>query len=228
MKPVKIGKRVFALLLLGGFLFLSVFCNLPYRYPAYPGTPEWETLEVEERWEIGHVPLFRIRMMSTNALLCTFLTHHELFMPLSNGYPLDPTYWMGKGYSAENDELYPMVRELLSRPDAGEVLLRTYQAMPLYPPDDELSNTDKLVWMEFLLTLPPVKNQFTKEEQAEIDAAAEKKIQQRVKAGLGGEWACQYYMETYTPGHWHEFIKGEYVPAQWDREKVEETLSRFQ
>ena len=47
MKPVKIGKRFFALLLLGGFLFLSIFCNLPYRYPAYPGTPEWETLEVE-------------------------------------------------------------------------------------------------------------------------------------------------------------------------------------
>ena len=108
MKLVKIGKRFFALLLLGGFLFLSVFCNLPYRYPVYPGTPEWETLEVEERWEIGHVPLFRIRMMSTNALLCTFLTHHELFIPLSNGYPLDPTYWLGKGYSTENKELYPI------------------------------------------------------------------------------------------------------------------------
>ncbi len=227
MKIRQMGKKILIVLLLSSFVLLTVFCNLPYCYPAYPGTPEWENLDGIGMSLAHDVPDFRIRLMSTSALLYTFLDHYMLFIPLANLYPLDPTYWLGKGGSTENDELYPMVQELLSRPDAGEVLFRAYQTMPLYPPDDTLSNTAKLVWMEFLLTLSPVKNQFGEKEQAEVDAVAEKKIRQRIKAGLGVEWACQYYTETYTAGHWHEFIVGEYVPAQWNRKKVKEVLDRF-
>lgn len=228
MKIRQMGKKILIVLLLSSFVLLTVFCNLPYCYPAYPGTPEWENLDGIGMSLAHDVPDFRIRLMSTSALLYTFLDHYMLFIPLANLYPLDPTYWLGKGGSTENDELYPMVQELLSRPDAGEVLFRAYQLIPLYSSDDDLLNIDKLIWLEFLLTLPSVKNQFSENEKAEIDTVAEIKIRERVKAGIENpSWLCQYYTETYTPGHWHEFIVGEYVPAQWNRKKVKEVLDRF-
>lgn len=230
MKNLKNGKRIFAVVLLGSFVLLTVFCNLPYRYAAYPGTPEWENLDVMEMSLAHHVPSFRIRLMSTSALLNTFLEHYMLFIPLTSGYPLDPTYWLGQGCSTKNDELYPMVQELLSRPDTGEVILRTYQRMPVFTSEnDDLPNVDKLSWMEFLLALPPINQQFSQEEKEVAKQAVTQKNIQKAAAGFSSaEFFCHFYPETYTPGRWSQITLGEYIPAQWNQTETQKIIRLFQ
>lgn len=177
------------------FSVLTSSCGMrkevPYNYPARPGTEQWERLTGrDQRVEACQIPESTLRSMSTRSLAVTVLRY-----PFLNDY------------LAYNDHLlaaeilekeFNGFRELLDREDVNEALLSLYQESEAIA--EEENNTAEpredffLVQnLEFLIGYSLAHGNALNDAQKEaFSAELEEKNRARRAGGIDASSSCEY------------------------------------
>ena len=181
------ARPLFALFFLGAFfLLLTVFCNLPCRYPFYADSPEAVYGVSEEEAAKFQVPAWRMRIMSTDALARSMIDNPLVdklpldYQNLTSSDPYEPPASEGDATAL----LSRFVRELRRREDAGQVLWKIYRQMPLYGErDPELVNITRWDLLELLLAQPEFTGGFSPAEQNRLEETVREKQRELEEAG---------------------------------------------
>lgn len=209
------------------FITLTIFANIPYTVPKSYTISELIELERDDSENNpAEIPKYRLRIMTTDALLYSFLNHPYLSLSLVQGHPLDLTYWQGTDLNQSSDPLWYYVAELMRRKDFSEVILKAYQHVPsLFQHGLSPYDVEKLSWLEFLLVTPQSQKEIIGNERKNLDRLVDCKVRERVKSGYTlYEYVCHYYTDTYTSGYWDDTIIGQYNPSSWNEENAKKMI----
>lgn len=157
----KIGLSLLFLVLTGGFIWLTIWCNTPY--PAFPSYPP----------PYGRYSPAKIHLMTTDALIGTMLNQHggSVWAYADYGGP-HTLYHALTGM----EDTYDWARKIFGREDIGEVVFRFYQnaERPLdlvekYPMVQEDFNVQhKLDNIHGLLAHPKAQASMTDKQRAAV------------------------------------------------------------
>lgn len=167
------------LLICSCFLSVLVVAQVtekPYEFPVKPGTEQWVNLgSSKEMDEVCIIPDQVLSALSTKALLFTCLDYPRLidiFLAdnLQSGFNFSSNHFNG-------------LKELLKRPDLGQVLIKSYvnidiQKNTLEGYDSKLTNF-QIAFFEILLAQKEIINQFDLLEKRNLLSDAVKKIELR-------------------------------------------------
>ncbi|NQU88143.1 MAG: hypothetical protein HQ541_20545 [Mariniphaga sp.] len=115
--------------------------NITWEYPVKPGTNEWENLDAyQDKLNAYNIPTNILKKISTSELVKTCLKYPELRLIFTRND-------IQSGYSYIRSK-FNGFRELETREDAGQELLRTYKS---YNPDNFSKNASHLEIGRFIV-----------------------------------------------------------------------------